>query len=105
MEKPCNICGDKRYFSWAPFNYDQEKTPVDQHYETDEPLAEFTNWILHYFKIKPKKKQKKSRKNNPAENTDKTAKEKQEEKLEIPTHCYAHNGDYVNIKINFFTSF
>jgi hypothetical protein len=50
LETPCEICLDKRRFSWAPFKY--EGTNVDEHYDCANPLAEFTKWTLNHFKKK-----------------------------------------------------
>ena len=44
LEQPCHICGPFRTLTWAPINF--RHTPVDNHIITDDPLREFTSWII-----------------------------------------------------------
>ena len=45
LKEPCDICGDYRTRTWAPFNF--TKTPSDRHVVTDDPLSDFTSWLLN----------------------------------------------------------
>jgi hypothetical protein len=45
LSKECEICGKFRTITWAPFNFD--KTKVDQHNITAEPLNKFVEWLLY----------------------------------------------------------
>ena len=45
LEEPCDICGPYRTRTWAPFNFSQ--TPTDYHKQTDNPLSDFTEWLLN----------------------------------------------------------
>ena len=45
LEEPCYICGAFRTLTWAPINF--KNTPTDNHIFTDDPLREFTRWIIH----------------------------------------------------------
>jgi len=49
----CQICGKHRWFSWSPFDYNS--TAVDVKYQTQNPLADFTEWLLKFWK-KPKER-------------------------------------------------
>uniref|UniRef100_A0A183CGF3 DNA-directed DNA polymerase n=1 Tax=Globodera pallida TaxID=36090 RepID=A0A183CGF3_GLOPA len=46
LDRACAICGPLRYYSWAPFHYDN--TDVDRHFKVDDPLAAFTKWLLNF---------------------------------------------------------
>ena len=45
LEKPCDICGQFRTLTWSPFEF--RKTIVDKHNLSEDPLADFTKWILY----------------------------------------------------------
>jgi hypothetical protein len=61
IEKECRICGKDRWFSWCSFDYDISKAEDHAHYKVDNPLAEFTDWLLKHWK-KPKEAKKKQQK-------------------------------------------
>jgi len=46
-EVNCDICGDKRTFTWSKRDFHQ--TQVDQKYIVKNPLRNFVKWILYYF--------------------------------------------------------
>lgn len=56
----CKICGKSRWFSWAPFNYNS--THVDKKYFSLNPIADFTEWLLKFWKKPSAKKQNASKK-------------------------------------------
>ena len=45
LKKSCEICGENKTITWAPFNFFE--TEVDRHIITDSPLSDFTKWILY----------------------------------------------------------
>ena len=45
LEEVCNICGPHRTRTWSPIDFTETK--VDKHVITDNPLKEFTEWILY----------------------------------------------------------
>ncbi|KAL3112525.1 hypothetical protein niasHT_018731 [Heterodera trifolii] len=46
LDRACAICGPMRFYSWAPFYYDN--TAVDRAFRVDDPLAAFTKWLLNF---------------------------------------------------------
>lgn len=54
LQQPCDICGDYRTRTWAPFQFSQ--TPTDRHKQTESPLTDFTEWLLDGEKLDPKYK-------------------------------------------------
>lgn len=96
-ENPCKICtgraGAHRQFSWAPFKY--EKTSVDMQYRADDPIRDFTRWVLTNFKREKnqKKKQKGKKKGQQVDEVQLIAPENEEEKeVAIETLVYSHYG-------------
>uniref|UniRef100_A0A914HS47 DNA-directed DNA polymerase n=1 Tax=Globodera rostochiensis TaxID=31243 RepID=A0A914HS47_GLORO len=75
LEKACALCGPLRFYSWAPFHYDN--TDVDRHFRVDDPLAAFTKWLLHFesetLGVDPNDRRK--RKRAPAKNSNILAEE------------------------------
>uniref|UniRef100_A0A183C7L5 DNA-directed DNA polymerase n=1 Tax=Globodera pallida TaxID=36090 RepID=A0A183C7L5_GLOPA len=111
LEKVCAICGPLRFYSWAPFYYDN--TDVDRHFRVDDPLAAFTKWLLNFesetLGLEPNARRK--RKHAPAKNNnildeeaDDTESdddddnnfmifgEKGEKPVSVTTYAYAHAG-------------
>uniref|UniRef100_A0A914I695 DNA-directed DNA polymerase n=1 Tax=Globodera rostochiensis TaxID=31243 RepID=A0A914I695_GLORO len=68
LDRACAICGPLRFYSWAPFHYDN--TDVDRHFRVDDPLAAFTKWLLNFesetLGLDPNERRK--RKRTPANN-------------------------------------
>jgi hypothetical protein len=64
IEKECRICGKNRWYSWCSFDYDL--TQAEKHIpdKVDNPLAAFTEWLLHHWK-KPKEVKRKQQKELP----------------------------------------
>uniref|UniRef100_A0A914I8L3 DNA-directed DNA polymerase n=1 Tax=Globodera rostochiensis TaxID=31243 RepID=A0A914I8L3_GLORO len=111
LEKACALCGPLRFYSWAPFHYDN--TDVDRHFRVDDPLAAFTKWLLHFesetLGVDPNDRRK--RKRAPAKNSNILAEEvddaesdddddnnwmifgeKGEKPVSVTTYAYAHAG-------------
>uniref|UniRef100_A0A183BXK2 DNA-directed DNA polymerase n=1 Tax=Globodera pallida TaxID=36090 RepID=A0A183BXK2_GLOPA len=110
LEKACAICGPLRFYSWAPFYYDN--TDVDRHFRVDDPLAAFTKWLLNFesetLGLEPNDRRK--RKHAPAKNNvqaewDEDTEsdedddnnfmifgEKGEKPVSVTTYAYAHAG-------------
>uniref|UniRef100_A0A183BWV1 DNA-directed DNA polymerase n=1 Tax=Globodera pallida TaxID=36090 RepID=A0A183BWV1_GLOPA len=42
LDRACAICGPLRYYSWAPFHYDN--TDVDRHFRVDDPTGGIYKW-------------------------------------------------------------
>jgi hypothetical protein len=64
IEKECRICGKERWYSWCSFDYDVSKAEKHIPKNVDNPLAAFTDWLLHHWK-KPKEVKKKQQKELP----------------------------------------
>jgi hypothetical protein len=64
IEKECRICGKDRWFSWCSFDYDLDHTEKHIPDKVDNPLAAFTEWLLHHWK-KPKAVKRKQQKEMP----------------------------------------
>ncbi|KAL3068190.1 hypothetical protein niasHS_016436 [Heterodera schachtii] len=46
LDRSCGICGLRRTFAWAPFEF--YNTEVETAYVVDDPLTAFTKWLLHF---------------------------------------------------------
>uniref|UniRef100_A0A914H8W3 DNA-directed DNA polymerase n=1 Tax=Globodera rostochiensis TaxID=31243 RepID=A0A914H8W3_GLORO len=109
LEKACAICGPLRFYSWAPFYYDN--TEVDRAFRVDDPLAAFTKWLLHFEAetLGLDTNERRKRKRAPAKNNllDEEADdvdsddddanwmifgEKGEKPVSVTTYAYAHAG-------------
>uniref|UniRef100_A0A914HPF4 DNA-directed DNA polymerase n=1 Tax=Globodera rostochiensis TaxID=31243 RepID=A0A914HPF4_GLORO len=109
LEKACAICGPLRFYSWAPFYYDN--TDVDRAFRVDDPLAAFTKWLLHFESetLGLDANERRKRKRAPAKNNllDEEADdvdsddddanwmifgEKGEKPVSVTTYAYAHAG-------------
>uniref|UniRef100_A0A183CP96 DNA-directed DNA polymerase n=1 Tax=Globodera pallida TaxID=36090 RepID=A0A183CP96_GLOPA len=110
LEKACAICGPLRFYSWAPFYYDD--TDVDRAFRVDDPLAAFTKWLLHFeaktLGLEPndcRKRKRVSAKNNildeeaadtesddDDDNNFMIFGEKGEKPVSVTTYAYAHAG-------------
>lgn len=51
LDQPCDICGDYRTRTWAPF--DISDVHSERHKRTDNPLTLFTEWLLDGDKLDP----------------------------------------------------
>ena len=51
LQQPCDICGEYRTRTWAPFKFSQTQT--DCHIRTDSPLTDFVEWLLDGDKHDP----------------------------------------------------
>uniref|UniRef100_A0A183C7T2 B30.2/SPRY domain-containing protein n=1 Tax=Globodera pallida TaxID=36090 RepID=A0A183C7T2_GLOPA len=113
LDRACAICGPLRYYSWAPFHYDN--TDVDRHFRVDDPLAAFTKWLLNFeaevLGLVPgerrKRKQAPAKNNIVDEETDDAESdnnndaennymlgygEEGEKPISVTTYAYAHAG-------------
>jgi hypothetical protein len=61
IEKECRICGKDRWFSWCSFDYDLDHTEKHIPDKVDNPLAAFTEWLLHHWKKAKEVKKKQQR--------------------------------------------
>jgi hypothetical protein len=62
--KECRICGKDRWYSWCTFDYVGSEAEDHVPHKVDNPLAVFTDWLLHHWK-KPKKAKRKMQKELP----------------------------------------
>jgi hypothetical protein len=61
IETECRICGKDRWYSWCSFDYDVSKAEKHIPDKVDNPLAVFTDWLLHHWKKSKEVKRKKQK--------------------------------------------
>lgn len=93
VENPCKICtgraGSHRQFSWSPFKYEQ--TEVGVQYQAQDPIRDFTYWVLRNFKREKKQKKRGQQQAVQANDTDAAVPENEREGA-IETLVYSHYG-------------
>ena len=90
LEKPCEICGEHRTYTWASFDYEGSEDHQHTIVEDDNAvLSTFVDWLLHFEQQNTAHLQVT---HNNSDNDQGKKKRAVKRPKTYETICYAHNG-------------